>query len=206
MKFKLDIELVPENAWTLSLYNYFKANNKINEWSRIKKDIYSREDSKCWICGIENSRLEAHEFWAYDEKNGIQKLDAIHHLCSMCHKIKHIGYWGTDEGISILKRTELSFEDLINHFCRINKCKIRDFQDHKKQSFEIWRKRCKIKWQQDFGIYQRIMDGLKRPVLENNLKRTRNQFSKKSLNGIHAEISEGEIIVELKPSRQRSKK
>lgn len=157
MQCKLDIELVPRSAWNQSLYNYFKNNKRIIEWNKIKNDIFLSEGRKCWICGAANSGLEAHEFWEYDETNGIQKLLAIHHLCSMCHKIKHIGFWGTEDGLKILEKYNLSWEDIIKHFCRINECTIEDFQLHKKKAFEIWGGRNKLKWKQDFGKYQDII-------------------------------------------------
>ncbi|MCL0041537.1 hypothetical protein M1N12_00465 [Peptococcaceae bacterium] len=55
-----------------------------------KSFLKKKEGRKCWVCGAENLRLEVHEFWEYNDKNHIQKLVAIHYLCSMCHKIKHI--------------------------------------------------------------------------------------------------------------------
>ena len=87
-----------------------------------KNQDFEKEGRKCWICGAENTRLEAHEFWEYDDKN---KLVAIHHLCSMCHKIKHIGFWCyTEDGRRQLKKAGLSREE---------------FEKHEREAFKIWR-------------------------------------------------------------------
>ena len=119
-KFKLTIELVPSTVWFSSIYQIYKRSNQLNKWRKIKKELFEKEGRKCWICGAENTRLEAHEFWEYDDKNHIQKLVAIHHLCSMCHKIKHIGFWfHTEDGRRQLKKEGLSMEDLINHFLKL---------------------------------------------------------------------------------------
>ena len=39
-----------------------------------KNQDFEKEGRKCWICGAENTRLEVHEFWEYDNKNHIQKI------------------------------------------------------------------------------------------------------------------------------------
>jgi len=153
-EFKLTIELVPSTVWFESIYQIYKRSHQENKWRKIKKEIFEKEGRKCWICGAENTRLEAHEFWEYDDKNHIQKLVAIHHLCSMCHKIKHIGFWCyTENGIRQLERAGLSREDLINHFCRVNNCSRENFEKHERKAFKIWRERSKYEWKQDFGKY-----------------------------------------------------
>jgi hypothetical protein len=103
---KLTIELVPATVWFSSLYHYYKDNMQLNKWRKLKEELFKNEGLKCWICGKEGVRLEAHEFWEYDDVRHVQRLMAIHHLCDLCHKIKHIGYWCyTKEG-----RTQLAQE------------------------------------------------------------------------------------------------
>lgn len=145
-KSKLTIELVPSTVWFSSIYQIYKRNNQLNKWRKIKKELFEKERRKCWICGAKNTRLEAHEFWEYDDKNHIQKLIAIYHLCSMCHKIKHIGFWCyTEDGRKQLERG-LSREDLINHFCKVNNCSREEFEKHEEETFRIWRERSKYEW------------------------------------------------------------
>lgn len=153
-KFKLEIELVPATIWFSSIYQIYKKEGKLKEWQRIKKKIFEKEGKHCWICG-KSDRLEAHEFWKYEDKNHIQKLVTIHHLCDMCHKIKHIGFWRyTSDGIKLLEKLGLTKKKLINHFCEINNCSIKEFKAHEREALKIWGKRSKYKWKQDFGEYK----------------------------------------------------
>ena len=151
---KLQIELVPSTVWFSSVYKLYKESNKLNEWRKIKDKLFEKEGYHCWICSKEGGRLEAHEFWEYNDKNHIQRLVAIHHLCGMCHKIKHIGLWcHTSDGIEQLKKSVLTKEDLIDHFCKVNNCSIEEFEVHETEAFRIWEERSRHEWKQDFGEY-----------------------------------------------------
>ncbi len=153
-KFKLTIELVPKTVWYSSISQYYKRNNQLNKWKQIKEELFEKEGRKCWICGKEDRRLEAHEFWEYDDGKHIQKLVAIHHLCDLCHKIKHIGFsCYTKDGRELLKRLGLTKEALVDHFCEINKCSIEEFEEHERKGFEVHAERSKYEWKQDFGKY-----------------------------------------------------
>lgn len=150
---RLTIELVPSTVWFSSLYQIYKENNQLSKWREVKRKLFKEEGQRCWICGQEG-RLEAHEFWEYDDKNHIQKLVAIHHLCSMCHKIKHIGFWcSTEDGRELLAKSGLTRDDLINHFCKVNDCSREEFERHEEEAFKKWAERSKYKWVQDFGEY-----------------------------------------------------
>lgn len=151
--FKLAIELVPSTVWFSSLYQIYKERNQLNEWRKIKEQLFRVEGRRCWICGKEG-RLEAHEFWEYDDENHTQRLTAVHHLCGMCHKIKRIGFWcHTEEGRKLLEKSGLPRDDLGSHFCVINNCSRREFEEHEEESFKLWRERSKYEWKQDFGKY-----------------------------------------------------
>ena len=151
---KLTIELVPATVWFSSIYQIYRRSGRLDEWQEIKRELYEKEGRRCWICGAQNTTLEAHEFWEYDDVNHVQRLKAIHHLCSMCHKIKHVGYWCyTEEGRRRLAKAGLSREDLIRHFCRVNGCSREVFEEHERETFKVWRKRSQHEWKQDFGRY-----------------------------------------------------
>lgn len=148
---KLTIELVPSSLWGFSLCNFY-AKTDPQRWRDIKNDLTSREGDKCWICGSKG-RLEAHEFWDYDETNKIQKLVAIHHLCIWCHRVKHIGRsLFTADGQQELG--EKGKQQLVNHFCKVNGCSERDFKKHQTESFKVFQRRSRLDWYQDFGIYE----------------------------------------------------
>jgi len=47
-----------------------------------------------YYSSIKNYRSVEHmSSWEYDDENHVQKPIAVHHLCSLCYKIKHIGFW-----------------------------------------------------------------------------------------------------------------
>lgn len=151
---KLTIELVPSTVWYASIYQYYKKTNNHQKWADIKKELFAKEGNKCWICGKESKHLEAHEFWKYDDVKHVQKLDAIHHLCGFCHKIKHIGLWlHTEDGARMLQKEGLTKEDVINHFCNVNNCFKNDFHRYEDEAFKVWSERSKHEWTQDFGEY-----------------------------------------------------
>ena len=133
----------------------------LNEWSKIKNEIFAKEGHHCWICGAQNTRLEAHEWWEYDDVNKIQRLKDIHHICGMCHKVKHIGLWlHTKDGSVMLKNAGLTKQDIINHFCKVNDCSVDDFRKHESEAFKVFQERSKYEWKQDFGIFNNLIKPL----------------------------------------------
>lgn len=156
-RLKLTIELVPSSVWRSSLYQLLPR----NVWHKIKQEIYTKEGRKCYICGSTEGRFSAHEFWEYDDRDHIQRLVAIHHLCDLCHKIKHIGFWcHTAEGRDKLEKGGLSREDLMEHFGRTNNCTRQEFLEQEKKAFDMWRERSTHEWKQDFGEFSRHMDNV----------------------------------------------
>jgi hypothetical protein len=152
---RLTIELVPSTVWFSSLYRLLPR----DVWNDLKKETFSKEGYKCHICGSERGPLNLHETWDYDDDKRVQKLAGVHHLCDLCHKIKHIGFWcHTDDGMNKLKQEGITREDLKKHFCAVNGCARRTFFEHEDEAFEIFRKRSRRKWKQDFGEYGRYIE------------------------------------------------
>lgn len=146
---KLSIDLIPNSAWFKSLYRVYEDNGKRSDWYKIKDYLYEKEGRVCFICGSDAKPLEAHETWEYDKWHQVQKLKEIHHLCGLCHKIKHFAFW-TIINTEKLKEQGLSENSLIEHFCKVNKCPKKVFDLHKSISLKLYRQRSKIKWRQDF--------------------------------------------------------
>ena len=154
MTLKLTIELVPSTAWNLSLYNLLPR----NEWCNLKDKVFAQEGRACYICGKTEKALSLHEFWTYDASTHIQKLAEFHHLCNLCHKIKHIGFWcHTADGRAKLQQEGLTRNELIGHFCTVNGCTKDEFQQHERDAFAIWEKRSQYRWKQDFGEYSKYL-------------------------------------------------
>lgn len=150
----LTIELVPTTAWNKSLFKSIEA----REWKKLKQYLFEKEEKKCWICGDTKNRLEAHEIWSYNQKEGIQKLEAIHHLCSMCHKIKHWGLWSmTDYGTETLRQSKITKSDLVSHFCKVNHCTEKEFKKEEAKALKIYRARNRIDWKQDFEYFSALI-------------------------------------------------
>ena len=159
--YKLSVELVPIPLWNRSIYHLLKSTGKIHRWRKMKKALYEKEGHRCWICGSEG-RLEAHEFWEYDDQNHIQKLKGIHHICIKCHRVIHFGFsCSTLDGRNQLQKQGLTCKDLITHFCKVNGCTPKDFAAHLKEANEIHSERSRHKWKQDFGDYEDLIKDLK---------------------------------------------
>ena len=155
---KLKIELTPSGVMYSSLLQYLRSMKREKEWKILKGKLFVAEGEKCWICGNSNRRLEAHEWWEYDDEMHVQKLSSVHHLCDLCHKIIHIGFsCYTPQGKQQLAQLGISRKDLIGHFCQVNGCLNETFIRHEKEAFDIWERRSKFKWRQDFGPYEGLV-------------------------------------------------
>lgn len=144
----LTAELVPSTVWFSSLYRLMSR----DAWNSIRDGIIRENGRKCQICGETDGTMNLHEIWEYDDVNYVQKLKGFLLLCRMCHHVKHIGLAGilADEG-------KLDYNEVIKHFCRVNKCSKKDFEKHVDRAFEIWRERSKHQWKQDFRNYKEFI-------------------------------------------------
>ena len=145
---KLEIELVPSTVWFSSLRNLLPR--KI--WDSIRNEIIEESGRKCQICGETNVVMNLHEVWKYDDDNYIQKLEGFILLCGLCHQVKHIGLAGI-----LAKQGKLDYDKVIEHFCKVNNCTKGEFEKHKAEAFEIWERRSKHQWKQDFGKYREFV-------------------------------------------------
>ncbi len=142
MEYKLNFELVPDGCW----YSNLRTILKPKMWDIVRRDAYARANGKCMICGRPTNRLEAHERWSYDEKNGIQKLEDVIAICHACHSVIHIG------------RTQLmgDEEKAIAHFMKVNKCSYADYRKALGEANEIHRRRNEVpEWAVDLSYLKR---------------------------------------------------
>ena len=141
---KLTAELVPETVWNKSLCKLLPR----NVWNDIRETVIRINGKKCQICGETEGIMNLHEIWSYDDINHIQKLDGFILLCVMCHHVKHIGLAGI-----LANEGKLDYNKVARHFCKVNSCSEKEFEEHVKGAFTIWRKRSQLQWKQDFGEY-----------------------------------------------------
>jgi hypothetical protein len=104
---------------------------------------------KCQVCGETEGKMNLHEIWEYDDDKHVQKLGGFILLCEMCHHVKHIGL-----AEILANRGELDYDEVIDHFCKVNDCTQREFEQHKTKAFDVWNKRSEYEWKQDFGEYR----------------------------------------------------
>jgi hypothetical protein len=70
----------------------------------------------------------------------------------MCHHSKHIGLAGI-----LASEGKLDYEEVVEHFCKVNECNKMDFLKHREETFKVWEKRSLFEWQQDFGKYGSLL-------------------------------------------------
>ena len=125
---KLRIEPIPNSSWGISLANKLP----LDEWDKIRREVYYRAKYKCDICGAPGTNC--HEVWSYNSKACIQRLVGMGNRCDKCHDIHH---WGRSKAV----KTKKYQEELIRHWCSINGKKRKDFFIYEKEIFEINKKR-----------------------------------------------------------------
>ena len=144
MKYKLEIELVPATVWFSSLYRILPK----KVWNQIRAELIEKHGRKCHICGETEGRMSMHEIWEYDDNNHIQKLVGFQLLCNLCHHVKHIGL-----AEILASQGKLDYNEVVNHFCKVNNCSLENFKIHDKKVTKLWEERSKHQWKQDFGSY-----------------------------------------------------
>lgn len=141
---KLTIELVPSTSW----YNNMRSLMSKAKWDILRKKVYADYNYRCGICSMNNITLHCHEIWEYDDLNHLQKLNGFITLCKLCHWVKHIGLAGirASEG-------QLDFEEIIQHFIKVNNCNRKTFESYRNEAFRIWEERSKHQWQIQLGEF-----------------------------------------------------
>ena len=148
---KLEIELVPKSSW----YKNLRNNISKQEWDRIRKEVYRKAGNKCGICKS-SGRLFCHEVWKYDDVKNIQSLTEFKTLCEKCHYIKHLGFVNVKTASGELPKYFMN--SLIEHFCKVNNCSIKDFREHESKSYQTWLRRSKKKWKIDVSKWLEVIN------------------------------------------------
>ena len=153
---RLTIEVVPSTCWGSNLRKRLSQ----PAWDKLRHQVYAQYGNRCGICQAEG-RLNCHEIWDYDDTQHIQKLQGFIALCDMCHHVKHIGL-----AESMAASGKLDFQQVINHFLKVNQCSREEYEAHAKDVWETWSIRSnEFDWTTDLGEYTRLV--------EENPKRTR---------------------------------
>jgi len=140
---KLTIELIPSTCWGSNLREALSK----SEWDDLRHQTYNEYSHKCGICGA-SGRLNCHELWKWDDGEHRQILGGLIALCDLCHHVKHIGFAEVLAG-----EGKLDINDVISHFCLVNRCARSDFRQHYDAALSIYEKRSQHEWTTDFGPY-----------------------------------------------------
>lgn len=142
---RLKIEMVPQPLWNLNLRYLLKQ----KKWDEIRKKELKRVKNEkyqyvCEICKVPKDSLDCHEIWDYNDELRIQTLVGLSMLCKKCHLVKHIGF-----ATNLAMEGKCNFENIIRHFCMINKLNADEFYEHYESELETWEQRSKLEWKQD---------------------------------------------------------
>ena len=143
MKYKLEIELVPETCW----YSNVRSEVSKSTWDKLRKECYKRANHKCEICsdtGLNQGfkwPVECHEIWHYDDNKKHQKLIGLISLCPHCHKVKHPGL------ASMKGETHI----VISQLMKVNNISRLEANEYLSQSFKIFENRSRYKWSSDIS-------------------------------------------------------
>jgi len=135
MRLKLKIEPIPQFTWGLSLANKLPK----QEWDELRQRIYKDAGHECEICGATNRTLHCHEVWEFDFRKKIQRLVRLECCCELCHDVHHFGR-------SKVTKSKEYVEELIDHWCKVNKKTRNDFMLYEWDIRKLNRKRAKIPW------------------------------------------------------------
>ena len=138
-KVKLSIELVPKTS------HYYNLRERVSAqtWEKIKKEVFSKANFRCEICGGKGSRhpVECHEIWSYDDVKLFQKLMGFIALCPSCHGVKHIG----------LKFQQGFGDEAINHLAKVNGWDKETTLAYYNTTGWLFKERSKYKWRLDLS-------------------------------------------------------
>ena len=144
---KLAVELVPSGGW----YSSLRSRVGRLVWDGIRKKAYEEAGYKCCICGSVGV-LYCHEVWQYDDVEHIQRLLGFEALCFMCYVVKRIGC-GSIGGMY----SRFSSKVVIEHFMKVNKCSLADYNEYVSLAIVDWKKRCGYRWKCELGEYERLV-------------------------------------------------
>ena len=72
---------------------------------------------------------------------------------SMFHSIGHLSKIKVIFLNSLRMSIFLTTDDIIRHFCEVNRCSINDYKKHAFKANRIWKERNLYPWKQDLGKY-----------------------------------------------------
>lgn len=129
--------LVPQLLWGENLRKGLSR----GDWDFLSMHTYARFGRRCAICGGREKKwpVECHEVWEYrpfDEKSGIALLKELRSLCSLCHRVNHLGK----------ARVDGLYQKTLVYMAEINGWSIGQAQSVAKKAFDLWERLSKKQW------------------------------------------------------------
>lgn len=137
---RLFIDLVPKTSWAHNLSQQLPK----SDWNKIRKHVYEQSNNVCEVCGCvgPKGRVDAHERWAYDDKNRVQTLVKISALCPNCHMSSHMGF------ARVQKKEDIAMA----HLAWVNLWTEEECDTHASNAFQVWFKRSQHEWKTDVSL------------------------------------------------------
>lgn len=130
------IDLIPESSWGASLANILTSKS----WGDLRDASISIAEG-CEDCGS-RVKLECHELWSYDEESGVQTLEALRSLCSLCHETYHLG----------LASSKGRFERAFDRLALINRITYEERAGYRAAIYDKHAIRSDIEWVLDLSL------------------------------------------------------
>ena len=154
----LEINLVPE---PLHKKNLRKAIGQYR-WRKLRQSLLvNNVDRRCQTCGNMvqvSSMLNAHEQWSYvtSSRPAIAKLQNIQLICRPCHGCVHFRHTHRQFRLGYITREQI--DEIIRHYCKVNRVARNGFWRHFKKADTLWKQRSNRKWKIDWGQYAAVID------------------------------------------------
>lgn len=126
------------------------------QWQTIRSRALRESGLRCQSCGkrvAEPRELQAHESWTYSTSKtpATARLTEIVVCCANCHWCEHF--------LLLLKLTytgqlsEEIMDEVIEHFCSVNKATREEFEKHLARREREWQRRSEFEWTVNYGPF-----------------------------------------------------
>lgn len=133
---RLEVELVPSGSWGDNLRSRLSA----SDWRKLSIENAERAGGRCEVCGYKSGkrRPDCHEIWSYGE-DGVQRLEGLIALCTICHKAKHLGRTLTVERVEVRER-------VLRRLMEMNGFGVAELEAYIVKVFEEYEERSRRDW------------------------------------------------------------
>lgn len=156
MSYKPSVKMVPGPLWGMNLRG---ALGKYR-WGKLRRSVIQGRGLRCATCGkteTESKRIFAHEDWQYETAAdpAVARLIGLKLSCWFCHMVEHFG--AVTNMVRSGELTAQAVEDVIAHFCRLNRVGQEEFDTHLAEAKAEWSRLSRLQWKIDWGSFEPTM-------------------------------------------------